>query len=403
MQIVPVPRSKLNILYVGTLPPHRGGSSISGSQLLVGFARMGHRVRALAPISTDMCRPDDDFALSQPEVGVTRYPIPYFEASSYIPAPDWYRRMEGLRIQEKLPVLIAEERPDIIYIGVEKFAWHVPDLASAHFLPCALTIRGGATFALLDGTYPEVLARQLLGEFRKVDRIVTQTEYLAEGVRGLGLDAITVIPNALDLVQFSPKPRDPTLLRKLAIRDDDSIVMHVSNLKMLKRPLDLVESAKQALWYNPSLVYVIVGDGQLRAAMEEVCLQKGVSERFRFVGWVEYERMPDYINLADIIVMPSDAESQARVYLETQACARLLLASDIPAAREVIVDGESGLLFRKGDIDDLTAKTLLAAGDAALRADIGRKARERVQAHSLDNALAAYVAIFEDLVERHLG
>jgi glycosyltransferase involved in cell wall biosynthesis len=56
--------------------------------------------------------------------------------------------------------------------------------------------------------------------------------------------------------------------------------------------------------------------------------------------------MPDYINLADIVVMPSAAETQALVYLETQACARLLLASDIPGAREVIVDGETGLLFR---------------------------------------------------------
>lgn len=136
---------------------------------------------------------------------------------------------------------------------------------------------------------------------------------------------------------------------------------------------------------------------------KEACRREGIHENFRFVGWVEYDRIPDFINLADLVVMPSEAESQARVYLETQACARLLLASDIPAAREVVVDGATGLLFRKGDIDDLTAKTLLAAGDAGLRADIGRKGRDRVQAHSLDDALVAFVTVFEDLVKEHKG
>jgi hypothetical protein len=194
MQIVPVPRSKLNILYVGTLPPRRGGSSISCSQLLIGFARMGHAVRALAPISAEMWQSRDDFALSHPEVRVTRFLIPYFEASTYFPSPDWYRRLEGLRIKEKFPILIAHERPDIILIGQEKFAWYVPDLARAQSVPCILTIRGGLAFALLDGVYPADLASQLLGEFRKIDHIVTQTDARlqlegfeeAAGSRGLG-------------------------------------------------------------------------------------------------------------------------------------------------------------------------------------------------------------------------
>jgi glycosyltransferase involved in cell wall biosynthesis len=102
-----------------------------------------------------------------------------------------------------------------------------------------------------------------------------------------------------------------------------------------------------------------------------------------------------------MVVSPSEAEGLSRVYLETQACARLLIASDIPPAREVIDDGETGLLFRKGDIGDLTAKTLLAAGDPKLRADISRKGWERVQAHSLDDAVAAYVSTLKEVIRQH--
>lgn len=49
---MPKRRKSLNILYIGTFPPHPGGSAISGSRLLIGFAKLDHKTRALAPITT---------------------------------------------------------------------------------------------------------------------------------------------------------------------------------------------------------------------------------------------------------------------------------------------------------------------------------------------------------------
>ena len=123
----------------------------------------------------------------------------------------------------------------------------------------------------------------------------------------------------------------------------------------------------------------------------------GISERARFAGWVDYERVPDYVNVADLIVVPSESEGLARVYLEAQACARVLLASDIPPAREVIVDGETGLLFERGSIGELAAKTLLAAREPELRAQIGANARERTKGHSIEQAVATYLSIIRQV------
>ena len=110
--------------------------------------------------------------------------------------------------------------------------------------------------------------------------------------------------------------------------------------------------------------------------------------------------MPRYINIADAVLMPSEAETQALVYLETQACARLLVASDIPAAREVVTDGETGLLFGKGDIDDLAAKVLRAVGDPLLRSRIGRAARMHVERHGLDVMTESYEALLRRVSRR---
>jgi glycosyltransferase involved in cell wall biosynthesis len=110
--------------------------------------------------------------------------------------------------------------------------------------------------------------------------------------------------------------------------------------------------------------------------------------------------MPRYVNLADLVLMPSEAETQALAYLEAQACARLLLASDIPAAREVVTDRETGLFFRKGDIADLAAKTLHAIDDPVLRARIGRAARVRVERYSLDVMTATYEELLRRVARR---
>jgi glycosyltransferase involved in cell wall biosynthesis len=99
------------------------------------------------------------------------------------------------------------------------------------------------------------------------------------------------------------------------------------------------------------------------------------------------------MNLSDIVVMPSAAEALALVYLETQACGRVLVASDVAGAREVVDDGMTGLLFPVGDIDGLTAATLRAARDPALRAAIGARARTAAASHPLDVALSEYEAV----------
>jgi glycosyltransferase involved in cell wall biosynthesis len=267
-------------------------------------------------------------------------------------------------------------------------------------VPCLQLVRGNPIRGILEGKYPAEPARQLLAELRKTELIVAPAEHLAAGLRRLGFDA-RVVPNAIDLRQFTPRPRDQALARELSVGEDDVVVAHVANTKAIKRPMDVVESAAVALRRDPRLLYLIVGDGILRGEVEDACQRHGIRHRFRFVGWVAYERVPSYLNLADVVVLPSEGEGMARVYLETQACAKVLVASDIPAAREVIEHGRTGLLFNKGDPSDLAEKTLVAAADPALRAQIGRGGLARVQAHALDRAVPAYVGLMREVSRRH--
>jgi glycosyltransferase involved in cell wall biosynthesis len=393
------PLRALDILFAGTLPPHPGGSAIANGNLLAGCARMGHRVRALAPmVSAGDESPGDAFAAAHPEIVVTRYAMPWFEMSPDVPAPESFREREGENIREGLGALIALRRPDVIIAGRETFLWHVPDVARAHGLPCVLMVHGCTTIGVLSGGYPEAMVQALLDQYGRVDLMVSPANHTAESLRSAGLGRVAVLPNGVDMELFSPGEPDDALRNRLGIGDEDIVVVHVSNLKPIKRAIDIVESAAHALREEPRLTYVIVGDGPCRAQMESACRQLGIAHRFRFTGWVEHDRVPDLVRLADIVVMPSDAETQALAYLEAQACGRLLIASDVAGAREVIVHERTGLLFSKGSVTELTAATLRAARDPQLRARIGQAARHAVGAHDLTRAVAGFAEILADVV-----
>ena len=380
---------RLDILYIGTLPPHAGGSAIVGYQLLVGLARAGHSIRAIAPITSETLAAGDRFSGCHPEIRISRYLVPFFNNSPDQPMTRDYQSAETSAIAGAFAAAISQRRPDLLIIGRETFAWHLPDLAKSRNIPSMLLVQGTGLFGMAHSFSSEDRDR-LAEQFGKVDLIVAVARHMEGPMRELGLPRATAIDNPVDLSRFFPAPKDADLMTGLGLRADHFIIAHISNFKRLKRTSDIVESAREVVRREPRATYVVVGDGDCRAQMEAECRRFGIFDRFRFVGWLDHEKVADYINLADAVVMPSETEGVALVYLETQACGRLLIASDIPGAREAVTDGETGLLFRMGDAADLTRKILLAADDPALRERIGRTARARVKVHDLEHFVAAY-------------
>ncbi|MEO8604682.1 MAG: glycosyltransferase family 4 protein, partial [bacterium] len=301
---------------------------------------------------------------------------------------------ERQSVERLLAPLLEAGRVDLVIAGRETFATHVPALACRFGVRNVVLAQGGTTWGLLSGAYPPELARALRDGLAGADCVIAVAHHLAERLRELGLQRIEVIPNAVDTHAFTPGPRDATLLRELDLPEASVIVAHVSNLKDIKRPLDLVHAAAAALPRDPRLWFVIVGDGPCRAQVEAECARAGVRDRFRFTEWVPRTSVPRYLRLADIVVMPSETEALALVYLETQACGRVLIASDIAAAREVVQHGVTGLLFAKGDCAALADSILRAAADPNLRTAIGTQARSFAERYTLEAALDAYERVF---------
>ena len=382
----------MNILCISTLPPHPGGSAVSNALLSAGFAAYGHRVRVLSPVTAETIPDATAFADRHPRLEITRFEVPYFEIAPNFAATTEYRRVEGDRIRTLLPAMIAAERPDLLFMGRETFAWHVPDIARAHGIPSVLRLAGSATWGILGGTLPAPEAEALLASYRKADALISPAHHLAESIARYDVPPVRTIWNPVDLRRFHPRAKNPDLMRRLGIEDRHLVVAHISNLKSMKRPFDILDAAHALREVEVPLRFLIVGDGPCRGELESRCRREGLTSLVQFVGWIDPEDVSEYLNLADLVAQPSVSEAQSRVYLETQASGRVLLASDIPAAREVIEDGTTGVLFRLGDGLDLAAKidSLIRAPER--RRTIGRNARARVEAHAVPTVVQAYLA-----------
>lgn len=388
---------RARVLYVGTLPPHPGGSAISAFQLLVGLARRGHAIRALAPVTPETRTAADRFDAEHAALHVDRYELGRFDIGEPESAAPDHEAIEGAALRRHVPRLIMAHHPEIVLVGRESFGWHVPALARRHGVPSVLLLRGGApTARLLGGHVPPHRVAEAVRRFSHARRLVAVSQHLADGFARLGLAGVEVVPNFVDPGRFTPWPDEPELRAHLGIPAGSVVVAHVGNLKARKRPFDVVAAAAIAARRDGRLVFLVVGDGPLRDAMVARCTTDGLTGHFRFAGWVDYEAMPALYRVADVVVLPTEAEGLARVYLETQATGRVLIASDIPPAREVVEPGVTGLLFPVGDVAALAAQVLRAAGDLELRERIGAVARRRVQTWALDGATRAYSTILDE-------
>jgi glycosyltransferase involved in cell wall biosynthesis len=393
------PAGRVNILYVGALPPARHGVAVMCGQLLEGLAAVGHRVRAITPVKVSSKA--DQLIAALRGVEVIGLPVAEVAPDNWF-APDTYRALIGDGFQRIVDAQVAVARPDIILIGSTSMAEHLPRLAAPHALPSVVILHNDVEARLKD-TLPGGLhqSRRVLAGFRHADGLVAVAPHIGESARALGLERVLVIGNPVDVDRFTPRPKDRDLMEKLGIEPDALVVAHVSNLIPLKRPLDVLLAAERALSVEPRLLGLILGDGPLRKEMEKAAAKRGIGGRFRFAGWLDHATIPRHLSLADVVVMPGDFEGRSLVYLETQACGRVLLASDLPPAREVIIDGKTGLLFRTGDVAHLAARLLEILGDGRLRETIARQARRVAERYALEHVVAAYEGVFRDIISGH--
>jgi phosphatidyl-myo-inositol dimannoside synthase len=104
---------------------------------------------------------------------------------------------------------------------------------------------------------------------------------------------------------------------------------------------------------DPSIAYLVVGDGEDRPRLEEKARVLGVAEHVRFVGYIEEAQKPDYYRAADLFVMPGRGEGFGFVFLEALACGVPCVGSGIDGSKEALRDGMLGEIPDPRELDQV--------------------------------------------------
>ena len=170
----------------------------------------------------------------------------------------------------------------------------------------------------------------------------------------------------------------------------------VSRLEPIKGMDLVVPALAEVLKVHPDTQLLVVGDGSLRASMEQQAVELGCADHIRWVGRQPQEELPQWYGQMDIVLMPSRSEGFGLTAIEAMACGCVVVASDTGGLPEVVRDGICGLLHRTEDVTDMASKISALISDTALYAQLRAQSLQEVEKYSFER----YAALMNDLYKR---
>ncbi len=209
--------------------------------------------------------------------------------------------------------------------------------------------------------------------------------------------------SGVDLERFK---RDASKRRatrtSLGLKDEQVMILFLGRLKRDKGVLDLAQAFAGLQKKHPEAALVLVGPDEdgLRVEVEDL-----LSAQRQCVHVIPYTHYPeDMLMSADIFCLPSYREGFGSVVIEAGACGVPAVGTRIYGITDSIVDGETGILFKLGDIAGLEAALEQLVEDNILRAQMGRAARDRAEAvFPQDRITRELLALYNRLLSAALG
>ncbi len=250
------------------------------------------------------------------------------------------------------------------------------------------------------GPRKEAAFRQVERELARIsDRLIGASNATVDELVQMRIaprEHFRVIPTGLDLEPFLALDgaRDPAFRAEVGATDEELLVVFVARLVPIKRVDVLLDAVAHARATGAPLRLAVVGDGELRGALEEQARRLDLTTSVTFVGF--RRDLPSIVAGADMAVLSSDNEATPVALIEAAAGGRPAIATDVGGVSDVV---DPGSLAAAGDsraLGDLLARAALDRSD--LRR-LGLEARERVRhAYGFPRLLRDIEALYDDVL-----
>jgi glycosyltransferase involved in cell wall biosynthesis len=379
--------------------PDVNGISYFAQRLAAGLAKRGHQIFVMAP-----ARAVRDNILTRDSV------IIYSVRSIRVPIYPNFRASPPVLIRRDIEKHTRKIQPNIIHIqdhfmvGREATLAarksNIPIIGTNHLMPENL-IHYLRLPDFAEKKLKEFFWRDFSRVYRRLDAVTTATKTAAQLIEMLELEKDVVpISCGIDLEKFNPRNNGAYLKQRYGIPESHPVILYVGRLDREKR-IELILRALPQIVESVDAHLVLAGTGKLMAEFEHMAEEIGVRGRVTFPGFVPNEDLPSLYRMADVFVIAGTAELQSIVTMEAMASGLPIVAVNAVALPELVHDGENGYLFPEGDSEVLAQRASAILSNPALKAKMGQKSLDIIQAHDIRMTLDKYETLYGQVIAKH--
>jgi PEP-CTERM/exosortase A-associated glycosyltransferase len=322
-------------------------------------------------------------------------------------------------LQQRVEQVIGAMRPDIVHAHSPVLVG-LPALRAArdHGLPFVYEVRDLWENASVDrgkfsynSPFYRMARRLETRVLRRADAVVTICHALRDNLSARVVDPgrVFVVGNGVDAGAFDPSTPDRAVRERWGLTGKQ-VIAYVGTFQPYEGLELLIRTLPQIVARRPAAHLVIAGgsaddSNAAQAALQALVDSLDLRSHVTLTGRLPHAMIHTVYALADVLVYPrlltrTTALTTPLKPLEAMAMGRAVLSSDVPAMRELVRDGETGMTFPAGQQEGLARACVQLLEDAVLRRALGERARAwTVGYRQWDVLVARYHSIYDQLAE----
>lgn len=296
---------------------------------------------------------------------------------------DWIMQLNFNLIAKATEIINKESGFDVIHAHDWLVTYAAKSLKNAYDIPIVATIHAteaGRNSGIHDDTQRYINDTEWLLTYEATE-VIVNSNFMKNDLQrlfGLPYDKINVIPNGINLNNFTGIERDYDFRRQYAM-DNEKIILYVGRLVYEKGIQHLIAAMPKILSNYHDAKLVIAGKGGMIDDLKAETSSLGLDNKVYFTGYMDSKKVQKMYKCADVAVFPSTYEPFGIVALEAMLAGVPTVVSDVGGLDEIVTHGVDGMKSYAGNPNSIADSVTALLYDHQLATNISKKARQKVK------------------------
>ena len=296
---------------------------------------------------------------------------------------DWIMQLNFNMLSKATEIINKEGGFDVIHAHDWLVTYAAKSLKNAYDIPIVATIHAteaGRNSGIHDETQRYINDTEWLLTYEATE-VIVNSNYMKNEIQrlfGLPFDKINVIPNGINLSNFTGIERDYDFRRQYAM-DNEKIILYVGRLVYEKGVQQLIAAMPKILSNYNDAKLIIAGRGGMMDELRAEASNLGLNDKIYFTGYLNSKQVQKMYKCADVAVFPSTYEPFGIVALEAMLAGVPTVVSDVGGLDEIVTHGVDGMKSYAGNANSIADSVTALLYDHQLATNVSKKAKQKVK------------------------